>query len=303
MVLSACQQNQNQFQGYIEGYFRYLASNSPGFLSALLVQRGTPVKAGQVLFVLDNKPEVFQVTESQQKFQQAQAQLADVQKGQRPTILQGIEQQINQAQAELAFAQKTFERYQILIQKESISKQQFDQARSDYERTSARLKELLANLNEAKLGSRVDVIKSAEAAKNAASTEIDINAWYLEKKSIASPADGTVFDTFYRQGEYIQSGRPVVSLLVPNDNRVIFYVAEPMLSRIKLGDQVRVTCDGCKQSYYAIITFISSQAEFTPPIIFSETERRKFVYRVEAKFSPQNAKEVNPGQPVDVFIE
>lgn len=303
MALSACQQNQNQFQGYIEGYFRYLASNSPGFLSALLVQRGTPVKAGQVLFVLDNKPEVFQVTESQQKFQQAQAQLADVQKGQRPTILQGIEQQINQAQAELAFAQKTFERYQILIQKESISKQQFDQARSDYERTSARLKELLANLNEAKLGSRVDVIKSAEAAKNAASTEIDINAWYLEKKSIASPADGTVFDTFYRQGEYIQSGRPVVSLLVPNDNRVIFYVAEPMLSRIKLGDQVRVTCDGCQQSYYAIITFISSQAEFTPPIIFSETERRKFVYRVEAKFSPQNAKEVNPGQPVDVFIE
>lgn len=301
--LAGCQRNQNTFQGYIEGYLTFLSVNTDGYLQQLLVVRGTPVILGQNLFALESQPEASQLAQAQEKLRQAQSDLSNLQKGQRYTILQGIQAQIGQATADLELAKKTFGRNQQLVTTNAISKEQFDRATSDFQRANQRFNELMANLSEAKLGARVDVVQAAEAAVAAAVTQVSIAQWYLVKKTGASPATGTVYDTFFRLGEYVPAGRPVLALLIPKDYRVIFYVPEPILSKIALGNNVLIKCDGCGQARPAKISFISSQAEFTPPIIFSKTERRKFVYRVEAQFTDEIAKTFHPGQPVDVSLK
>lgn len=300
--ITSCQRS-SQVQGYIEGYFTYLASNSDGFLQTLAVQRGEPVKGAQVLFILENQPEASQVAQAQDRLRQAEFDLKNLQKGQRYTILQGIEEQMRQATADLDFAQKTFMRNETLVKTGAVSKSQYDQAKSDFDRSNARFKELMANLNEAKLGARTDVIKSAEAALAAAVAQANIAEWYLAKKSIAAPADGRVFDTYYRTGEFVPSGRPVVSMLIPENVRLLFYVPQPLLSQLKVGQIVNVNCDGCAKTYSATISFIAPNAEYTPPFIFSEKERQKFVFRVEARFSNEDAKILHPGQPVDVSLQ
>lgn len=300
--LLACQRSTETVQGYVEGYFTYLSSNSEGFLQSLDVYRGDQVKNGQTLFILENQPEAYEVKQAEEKLRQAQFDLKNLEKGQRYTILKGIEEQIRQAEADLELARVTFYRNQQLVKTSAVSKAQYDQAKSDFDRANAKFKELMANLNEAKLGARTDVIASAEATVAAAITQANIAQWYLVKKSITAPAAGTIFDTFYRQGELVAAGRPIVSMLIPKDIRVIFYIPEPELSKISLGNVVNVSCDGCSKTFTGKISYISSQAEYTPPFIFSEKERKKFVYRIEAKFSDADAKLLHPGQPVDVVL-
>ena len=302
LPLLACQRGTQTVQGYVEGYFTFLSSNSEGFLQSLSVSRGDKVKAEQPLFVLENQPEAYQVAQAQEKLRQAQYDLKNLEKGQRYTILKGIEEQMRQAQADLDFARVTFYRNQTLVKTNAVSKAQYDQAKSDFERANGKFNELMANLNEAKLGARTDVIASAEAAVNAAITQANIAQWYLVKKSITAPAEGTIFDTFYRPGELVPAGRPIISMLIPQDIRVIFYMPQPELSKIAVGNVIAINCDGCAKKIQGKITYISSQAEYTPPFIFSEKERQKFVFRVEAKFSDEDAKQLHVGQPVDVCV-
>jgi HlyD family secretion protein len=302
LLLTACHRASDTWQGYVENNLVYLSSNSDGFLQTLPVDRGTPVKAGQTLFVLESQPEAYQVLQAQQKLQQAQFDLSNLIKGQRYTILQGIQSQLSQAQADLTLAKITYERNQELLQTHVIAKAQYDQAKADYERAVGHLNELMANLDEAKLGARTDVIASAQAALDAAQTQANLAAWYLTKKTITAPKDGQVFDTYFSIGEWVPAGRPVASILVPTDTKVVFYVSELVLSQIKYGQTVRISMDGSKQTYLAKINFISPTAEYTPPTIFSEKERRKFVYRVEAKGDPAVMALLHPGQPVDVTL-
>lgn len=302
-LLTGCQRHNNIVQGYIEGYYTYLSSNSEGFLQTLKVARGDVVKSGQTLFVLESQPEAYQVEQAQEKLQQAEFDLSNLEKGQRYTILKGIEEQLQQASADLDYAKVTYYRNQQLVKTSAVSRADYDQAKANFDRANARFKELMANFNEAKLGARTDVIASAEAAVNAAVTQANIASWYLAKKSIGAPGDGTVNDTFYREGELVPAGRPIVSMLIPADVRVIFYVPEPSLGKIAIGNTVTVNCDGCAKSFDAKINYIGSQAEYTPPFIFSEKERAKFVYRVEAVFNDIGAKAMHPGQPVDVTLK
>lgn len=304
LLVSGCQRhNPYQWQGYIEGQYTYLSSNTDGYLQQLRVVRGTPVQAGQVMFVLESQPQASQLQQAQDKLRQAQHDLSNQVKGQRYTILKGIQEQIRQASANLELNRITYERNKKLLATNDIAKQTFDQAEANFKTANGRFNELMANLSEAELGARTDVIASAQAAVAAAVEETNVAEWYLAKKTAMAPAAGSTYDTYFRVGEFVPAGRPVISMLVPRDIKVIFYVSEPMLGQIKLGDEVIVHCDGCKKNDIARISFISSQAEYTPPVIYSEQERKKFVYRVEALFNAKMAIYLHPGQPVDVSLK
>lgn len=300
---SGCQRhNPYAWQGYIEGQYTYLSSNTDGYLQQLHVVRGTPVQAGQLMFVLESEPQASQLAQAQNKLRQAQFDLSNQVKGQRYTILKGIQEQIRQASANLELARITYERNRKLLATNDIAQQTFDQAEANFKSANGRFDELMANLSEAELGARTDVIASAQAAVAAAMAEMNMAEWYLAKKTVIAPAAGATYDTYFRVGEFVPAGRPVVSMLVPRNIKLIFYVPEPMLSQIKLGEVVNVGCDSCAKNYPARISFIASQAEYTPPMIFSEQERQKFVYRVEALFDEKTAVSFHPGQPVDVYL-
>ena len=139
-------------------------------------------------------------------------------------------------------------------------------------------------------------------ANDASPTEsISLAAGNLEtQKSQAAPSGGLVFDTFFRPGEWVAAGRPVVSLLPPENVKVRAFVPESQVAGIHQGDSVHVTIDGTPASLAGKISFISPQAEYTPPVIYSRENREKLVFLVEVVFDPSIAAGLHPGQPVDV---
>jgi HlyD family secretion protein len=112
-----------------------------------------------------------------------------------------------------------------------------------------------------------------------------------------------VYDTLYRQGEWVAAGKPVVALLPPQNIKVRAFVPETRVGSIHYGDEVRVAVDGVRDPFIGKISYISPHAEYTPPVIYSRESRDKLVFMVEAVFDPATAAKLHPGQPVDVQFE
>lgn len=126
--------------------------------------------------------------------------------------------------------------------------------------------------------------------------------WAFQQKIIHAPVSGYVNDTFYRLGEKVAANQPVLAMLTPDNIKVLFYIPEEKLSTIRLGQVITFNCDGCDSKTKATIEYISSEAEYTPPIIYSQDTRYKLVYLVRANMPSDTAKRFHPGQPLDIFL-
>lgn len=302
IAICGCNPNDGSLPGYVEGLYTYVSPTIAGKLEDLKVNRGDQVKINDLLFVLDQQPETDQLKQAQNKLSQAEETLADLQKGQRQTILDQLEAQRAQAEASLNLDQVTLERYTALYKKGAIDKNTLDIAATNYQRDVKKIKELDADLAEANLGARENQITAQQAVVKAAMAEVKQAEWTLTQKTKYSPVTGEVFDTYYRIGEFIPAGQPVVSILAPENVKLIFFIPETSLSKIKIGQSIKFSCDSCKTSYPATISFISSEAEYTPPVIYSRSSRDKLVYRIEAKVTKGIAAFIHAGQPIDVFF-
>lgn len=291
------------YQGYIDGEYINLASDYSGILKQLLVARGDSVQKKQSLFVLDQEPQASQLAQAQEQLLQAQNTLQDLINGQRNTILQAITAQREQAQANLQLSIVNLERYKKLYKTGAVEKATLDQAQSNYDRDVNAVKQYTANLEEAKQGARENAIKAQQAAVDAAQAAVTRFAWELAQKSVAAPTAGRIFDTYYKVGEFVNSQQPVLSLLAPENVRLIFYIPEPKRSKLSIQQIIYFTCDGCKGRATAKINYISPIAEYTPPVIYSRESRDKLVYRVEAHLPLEEAKRFYPGQPVEVYLK
>jgi HlyD family secretion protein len=289
-----------QVQGYVEGEYVYVAAPVAGRLERLHVARGAQVATAAPLFQLDRASEQPGRDDAAARLARAEANLADLRKGKRPSELESIEAQLAQAQAMLELAEAELERRQRLVASNVASREAVDQARAAYERDKARVAELRAELKTAQLGARTDEIQAAEAEVTAARAQLAQAEWRLDQMSQAAPQPGVVVDTLYRPGEWIAAGAPVVSLLPPANVKVRFFVPEPRLGAIKIGDEIRISCDACAAGLSAAISYISPDAEYTPPVIYSREMRAKLVYLVEAR--PRQPTALRPGQPVDVTL-
>src|SRR3990167_7145145 len=137
---------------------------------------------------------------------------------------------------------------------------------------------------------------------DSAVTQVTQYQWMVSQKRMQFARAGFVQDTLFRQNEFVPAGKPVIALLPPENRILVFFVPEKNLSHIKSGEKVTFTCDGCQKNLTATIDYISSQAEYTPPVIYSIDSREKLVYWVEAKIDPSAVKDMNPGQPIEVEI-
>jgi HlyD family secretion protein len=165
-------------------------------------------------------------------------------------------------------------------------------ARQTYERAQALLKRAVGS--QKSFDDAEATLRSAEARLNSTRTR-------LERRKVASPVVGSVQEVYFRTGEMVQAGRPIVSLLPPNNTKVRFFVPQAILPTLKIDDRINVSCDGCMASLVARISFISAQAEFTPPVIYSREERARLVFRIEAR--PEQPENLRVGQPVSVTLK
>jgi HlyD family secretion protein len=288
------------YQGYAEAEYVRVALPFAGMLERLSVQRGAQVKAGDELFVLESGNEAAMRREAEERLRNAEAQLANLKKGRRPTEIAAAQAQLAQAESALSLSETQLKRTGQLVAQNFIAKEKFDEARAARDRDRARVAQLKADLATARLAARPDEIKAAEAAVASAKATLEQAAWRLEQKSATAAVAGLVADTFFVKGEWVGAGVPVVSLLPPQNLKVKFFVPETVLGAIRIGQDVSVACDGCPAPVRAQVSFIAPQAEYTPPVIYSKENRTRLVFLVEARPVPGDAVKLHPGQPVEV---
>lgn len=300
-LLTACGK-EDYYSGYIEGEYIYIASSLSGHLTELSVSRGDWLKTGDPLFQLDNENENFLANEALQNLKAAESQLDNMKKGKREVEITALKATLEQAKTLQHIAETRFNRNNKLAKTGAVSQDQFDESQSVYERSKLDVIEREAELELGLLGSRTDEISAAEATVKAKQADLDLAQWRLSEKRLSSSVEGYVQDTLYRVGEWVPAGRPVVSLLPPANIKVRFFVPENKLATIQLDQTVHIVCDACDESIPATINYVSSEAEFTPPVIYSRESREKLVYMIEAKIAPEKAKLLHPGQPIEIHL-
>ncbi len=303
IALSGCQSAEEQrFQGYVEAEPILVAAQQSGQLTSLTVQRGDEIKTGAPLFSQDQSTEAASVSQAQAQLAQAQAQLDNLATGKRPPEIAAIAAQVQDAEARRTLSAEQLSRQKALVAKGFVSAESLDQARTQLARDDATLAQMKAQLAVARLPGRKDERAGAQAQVLASQAVLDQGTIKLGQKSQLSPVAGQVQDIFYRTGEWASPGQVIVSILPAENIKVRFFVPETSLGALRTGQHVAVRCDGCPASMPATIRFISPTAEYTPPVLYSEKNRHRLVYMVEAWPQPKDAAQLHPGQPVDVSL-
>lgn len=303
-LLTGCQRGSPELlQGYVEAEYVYVGAPLGGELEHLHVQRGATVKAGDLLFELERSADVASRDEAALRLQQAQATLADLQKGVRPSELEALRAQIDQANAQLTYAQTELTRIEKLRKTFNASEDELQQAQARQRQGLARVAEVTANLQTAQLGGRADVVEAARHEAQARQAALQRAQWNVDQKQQSAPADGVVFDTLYRVGEQVPANRPVVALLPPENIKVRVFVPEPQAGKLRIGSSARITADGINGAIDGSVKFISPSAEYTPPVIYSRDSRTKLVYMIEIALPDEQPVKLRPGQPVDVELK
>ncbi len=261
LLLAGCgNDNDHPWLGYAEGDAAFIAPPQAGWVSHMNIHRGDWVKRGELLFTLDDTRETAARDQAR-----AQIALADGQMG--------------EAQASLTYANREFQRQSGLLRASAGTQQAYDLARSNRDQAQARIDQI-------------------NAQKSQAEATLADSSYQLSQRDVVALTEGRVQDIYYWPGEYAPAMTPVVSVLPPDRVFVRFFVPETELAKIRLGQKVAISCDGCAKNITATVSFIASQEEFTPPVIFSIGSREKLVFKVEARTA--GGLKLNPGQPVEV---
>ena len=295
------------FQGYAEGEFVLVAASAAGRLEKRWVSRGEEVDAGAPLFALEQENEKAARREAEQRVRNAEAKLGNIAAGRRKPEVDAIQAQEAQAAAARELSRRQLQQQEELFAKNYISVSSMDAARANYQRDLARVAEAEAQIRLARMAiGRDKEIAAAQADVEMARAVLAQSDWRLAQRAVsapaASPAKTLVHDTFYSEGEWVAAGAPVVSLLPPGNLKLRFFVSETVLGGLKIGQAVRAACDGCGAPIAAKISYVSRQAEFTPPVLYSREQRAKLVFLVEARPDPADAVKLKPGQPLDISL-
>lgn len=301
VLLAGCQPKAAPgWSGYVEGDYVYMSSALGGTLSQLNVRSGDQVSQDMPLFALEAESEQAARLEADARLARANAQLANTVKGKRSDEIAVIQAQISQASAQARLTAAELAREEQLLRQGFVSAARRDELRAAQAQSSARLDEFAAQLRVARLPARVDEQAAAAADTDAARQSLRQSAWREAQKTRTAPTSGLVTDTFFRVGEWVQAGQPVLALLPPGNVKARFFVPEDVMGRLQIGAAVHIVCDGCAVPIPAKISFISNGAEYTPPVIYSNAQRAKLVFMVEARPSPADGARLKPGQPMDV---
>jgi HlyD family secretion protein len=272
------------FEGYVEGDLVQMGPIEGERLAQLDVQPGSRVEKGAPLFTMATPVLDQQRMEARARVDQAQATLENLKQAlNRPEQIAVFKATLERAKASLVLSQSDFDRQSALLPKGATTVAQRDQAKYALDRDKAGVAEAERQIDAALLPSRNQEILGAEAAilqANAQLHQIDVR---IARQSVSAPSAGVIQDVYFWPGELVAASQPILALLPPENRKIRIYVPEPQLAKFSLGGQIEVSCDNCPSGLKARVIYISQQAEFTPPVIFSLQERGKLVFRVDAR--------------------
>jgi HlyD family secretion protein len=300
--LAGCDQagDQEWLLGYIEADWVYVAAPQPGWVLERPVAPGTRVTRGDLLFRLDADAENAALAEAMASAREADALARDLATGLRPAEIEVLEAKLREAEARLERVRVERDRIVPLASKGLEPLSRADQLEADLDVAVAQVETLSKELLAARDAARVALRDAAAARVEAASAAVAGATHQLEQRTIRSTVDGQVEDVFLEAGEFATTGAPVLAVLPDAGLRVRFFVPQAELARIRVGGTVDVRADGLNESLTATITFIATDPEFTPPVIYTRESRQKLVFAVDARVGPGSG--LLPGLPVEVRL-
>ncbi|MEP7062335.1 MAG: HlyD family efflux transporter periplasmic adaptor subunit [Betaproteobacteria bacterium] len=291
------------YQGYVEGEFVYVGASIAGRLDSLAVKRGDTIAADAPLFTLESDNEAAMLAQAEAQLKAAQATLADLRAGKRAPEVDVTRAQLVEAQAGERKSALALARNEAQYQVGGISRATLDDSRALHDADVARVRQVQSQMTVATLPSRDAQIRAQASQVAAAQAVVDQADWRQRQTRVAATRAAQVQDTLYQPGEYVSAGAPVVKLLPPENLKLRFFVPQPVLGTFGVGKAVTIRCDGCDADIAATVTWISAEAEYTPPIIYSNDTRAKLVFMVEARPSNAATPRLHPGQPVSVILQ
>jgi HlyD family secretion protein len=289
-LLLSGSKRERTLSGYIEGEELYLASPVAGTIASVSAVEGSRVAAGQQLFTID--PATLGAQQQQRQASAAAAQ----------TQIAAAEANARQADADVAAAAADADRARqdlarlLSVKRDdaaAVAGKDIDAARAALREANAKVVSAQKTADARRAQVQAARAQAVEAQGGQRETQIRIS-----QLSPPAPAAGRIEDVYFQQGEWVNANQAVVALLPDNKVKVRFYVPEQKVGSYTPGRTVRFSCDGCAAGLSAVIRYVSSRPEFTPPIIFSRDSRDRLVFMVEAW--PTNPANLQPGLPVDV---
>jgi len=296
-------ENQLVLSGNIEAHESVVSFKVPGRIVELPVQEGQWVEAGAVLARLEDADYRQQVALDEAALRVRESNLNLALAGTRRQEIEAAQQTLVEAKADLDQRKIDLDRAEILYKKDVIPAEQRDLALTAVKRSQAVYERAQQRLEQAREGSRPEEIAIARSSVQQAQEAIGMSRIRLGYTVLRAPKAGVVTVRQTELGEVVGPGTPVVTLADLDDVWLRAYVPETELGRVKWGQQATLTTDTYPgKQYRGQISFIASNAEFTPKSVETHKERVTLVYRI--KIDVENkSRELKPGMPADAVIQ
>jgi HlyD family secretion protein len=286
--------------GHVEATDVRIAAKVGGRLQTLSVQEGDSVALGQELARIDTTDLQLALQQAQSEAQMARAELRLRLAGARKEDIGESAAQLDSARADLEAAERDLVRMQSLLDRGSGTTKARDDAKTRRDMSAARVAATSQALARLKTGSRPEEIEAARARLGAAEARAAQLEQQVKDAVLTSPLAGVVTEKVAEQGELLQAGSPVCVVTNLAEPWLTIYVAEPDLGRVRLGEEAELVSDG-GQTRQGKVTFVASQAEFTPKNVQTRDERVKLVYKVKIGFENRDGV-FKPGMPAEARL-
>jgi HlyD family secretion protein len=289
--------------GTVEATESDLGFQVPGRLTRVVPREGTTVAAGDTLATLDADVMSASLDAAEAQASAADARLRELRAGSRP-------QEIASARAALAAAtrredeaRREAERARRLHEGGALSQQALDRAETALEAATAAREQAAQALALAEEGPRRETVQAQEAIVRQAEATAAQTRATLAQSVLLAPGEGIVTVRHREPGEIVQPGAPIVTLMDPDDRWIRIYVREDRVGRVALGQEAEIRIDAFTDRVYrGRVTFIGSEAEFTPRNVQTPDERTQLVYPVKVQVLDDDALDLKPGLPADVRL-
>jgi HlyD family secretion protein len=272
-------------QGYAEGRFRLISPEETGLIVDLAIKEGDHVETGALIARLDDMRETAGLAQAESAAKAAQSRFDDAAAGGREPEIQAAREVLTQAEAAARDAHNDLDRVRPLFARGVSPRSDLDQAEQAVRSADAHVAETRQQLTLIELPARENLLMALDSDARAAEAAVTVARKALNDRAVYAPSPGKIDRVLRRPGEAVGPEAPVARFLPDGDMIAVVFAPETIVSTLTPGERLNVSCDACPAVLSAVITNISSQAEFTPPIIYSDRERSRLVFRVEARFA------------------
>lgn len=290
--------------GTVEATDAQLGFQAPGRIAEVRAHEGDEVAAGALLAVLDTTEVAARCAQSDAQLAAARARLLELSRGYRGEEVGQARAEADAAQQRFDEADKELQRSQRLFDGGAISRESHDKAALARDVAKSQLEKAQQALRLVERGYRSEQVDAAQAQVAQAEAGLAAADAVLHNMRIEAPFAGVVTVRHREPGEVVTAGAPILTVMNPADRWVRIYVNEDRVGAVKIGAKAAIRCDTFPgKSYDGEVTFIASEAEFTPKTVQTTEERVKLVYAVKVTVKGDAARELKPGMPADVTMD